>query len=311
MTDELKTQNQTAELDRDQSPEKIQPITSEKRLEAAPELAAVVREVSPMSCGCAGPEPELVYALGTLNYDFGTQARRDSFTQAMQGKGSPHNPTDLLNHLKIHPWDAAAIIWTLNLDEVAIYAIKPSGPFAAAAYERLREFLSNQITEGAERVSIPGHLAGNIQLMDGQETPVIEPELRGMFSWSANALVDTISPPHSEESHGLRNFLQRVYYEIRNLGLAPSERAINFAATNAFHAEQVFHKAFAEQLELDAIDVERSPICRPESSCWDVKMTFFNPQKRTEKARKIYRFTLDVSDVIPVSLGQVRSWSIY
>ena len=36
------------------------------------------------------------------------------------------------------------------------------------------------------------------------------------------------------------NFLNRVYYELRNLGIAPQERAINFAATNAFQTRQAF-----------------------------------------------------------------------
>jgi hypothetical protein len=63
-------------------------------------------------------------------------------------------------------------------------------------------------------------------------------------------------------------------------------------------------------MELDAIDVVRSPICRPESDCWDVKLTFFDPAKLLERARKVYRFTVDVSDVTPVTAGPVRSWSV-
>ncbi|MCP4549327.1 MAG: peptidase S8, partial [bacterium] len=62
---------------------------------------------------------------------------------------------------------------------------------------------------------------------------------------------------------------------------------------------------------LDQIDVERSPICRPESDCWDVKLTFFNPTKRIEQARVVYRFTIDVSDVVPVTVGPVRHWHVY
>ncbi|MFN7338586.1 MAG: peptidase, partial [bacterium] len=27
------------------------------------------------------------------------------------------------------------------------------------------------------------------------------------------------------------------------------------------------------------------------------------------RARKVFRFTIDVSDLIPVTLGEVRSWS--
>ena len=68
--------------------------------------------------------------------------------------------------------------------------------------------------------------------------------------------------------------------------------------------------ALKEEMELDTIEVERSPICRPESDCWEVKLTFFNPSKVFEQARKVYRFTADVSDVVPVMVGPVHSWFV-
>lgn len=86
---------------------------------------------------------------------------------------------------------------------------------------------------------------------------------------------------------------------------------MNYAATDAFRLEFVFTSAINAGLKLDIIDVERSPICRPASDCWDVKLTFFNPTKRLEQARVVHRFTVDVSDVIPVTVGKVRSWEVY
>jgi hypothetical protein len=86
---------------------------------------------------------------------------------------------------------------------------------------------------------------------------------------------------------------------------------MNYAATNAFQVARVFESAIGEALELDGIAVEPSPICRPGSDCWDVKLTFFDPTKRLQRARKVYRFTIDVSDVVPVTVGVVRSWSVY
>ena len=37
----------------------------------------------------------------------------------------------------------------------------------------------------------------------------------------------------------VENFLNRVYYEFRNLGVTPQERALNYSATNAFQVSQV------------------------------------------------------------------------
>jgi hypothetical protein len=54
--------------------------------------------------------------------------------------------------------------------------------------------------------------------------------------------------------------------------------------------------------------VKKSPVCRPDSDCYDVELAFFNPNN-TRVANRIYRFTVDVSDVIPVTIGAVRSWT--
>jgi cyanobactin maturation PatA/PatG family protease len=268
----------------------------------------------------------LVYALGSVGFDLGSEARRDSISQQMKkpaGGGSlnPHDAQQMLAYLDANPWDAAAITWTLNVDATPIYAIEGHGTFGAEMYQRLREFLRDQATEGVERVSIPGTIAGKTTLMTGQVVPVIRPDLRGMFSWTTAALVDSVAgkPPKDtaapkEKSdfeaklQGVRGFLERVYYEIRNLGVTPQERALNFAATNAFNIERVFEAAIRDDMELDTIEVERSPICRLSSDCWDVKLCFFFPQRQVQTVRKVYRFTIDVSDVVPVAVGAVRSW---
>ena len=109
---------------------------------------------------------------------------------------------------------------------------------------------------------------------------------------------------------GITNFLQRVYSEVRNLGLEPRDRALNFAATNAFQIERVFTQVAAAGLQLDQIDVERSPICRLDSDCWDVVLYFFNPANVLGEARRAFRFTVDVSDVVPVLIGDIREWAV-
>jgi hypothetical protein len=292
------------------------------------------------SCGCdGGSSPQtmqLVYALGQLGFDFGTEARRDSFAQSMgpiideRGRliaahGNPQDTRQLLAYLNENPWDAAALTWTLSIDATPVYAILPAGSFASATHDRLREFLQD-MTEGVERVSVPGIVAGSIRLANGQIVPAIVPELRGMYSWTTDALVKSLMPAHPENldetaearlavqaaevAEGVRNFLERIYYELRNLGQTPQDRAINFSATNAFNIETVFENAHKQKLDLDTIEVERSPICRPESDCWDVKLMFFFPEKEAQAARRAYRFTVDVSDVVPVTVGAMRSWMI-
>jgi cyanobactin maturation PatA/PatG family protease len=284
----------------------------------------VTASTVPSGCACGGSgssggSPTLVYALGQIGHDFGTEARRDSFVQL--GISNPNDPQQLLAHLEKHPSDAAAFIWTLIQESVAIYAIQPGGAYAAHTYDLLRRFLNEQLKEGVERVSIPGVVAGKVTLLNGQVVPVILPASRGMYNWSTAALIkavlgecpsrDSDRTTYNQKADSIRNFLDRVYYELRNLGLTPQDRAMNYAATNAFQVGQVFDSAIKAEMQLDNIAVERSPICRPDSDCWDVKLMFFNPSKRLEQARIVYRFTVDVSDVIPVTVGKVRSWYIY
>lgn len=103
--------------------------------------------------------------------------------------------------------------------------------------------------------------------------------------------------------------MQRVYYDLQNLGQASKDRALNFAATNAFQAASSFSEAVSRGMELDSIEVEKSPLFRLFSDCWDVKLKFFD-RENDYRAKKVYRFTIDVSYIIPVTLCEVRSWSV-
>lgn len=274
----------------------------------------------------------LVYGLGVLGYDFGTEARRDSFKQLMPpvsvgGVPVPSNPYDarqMVDYLKASLSEAKVLTWTLNLELTPLYALEPVGPFARDVYEVLQRLLEGQVQpESArnwiERVSIPGRLSGrSARLFSGQVVPVIELEAtRGLYGWNVNALQDAAMEavkkglPQDKEARArkaLTSFLYQVYNKLRNLGQSSTDRALNFAATNAFQVASVFSEAVGAGMELDQITVTRSPFCRMDSDCWDVTLVFFDAENLM-RARKSFQFTVDVSDVIPVTLGEVRSWS--
>lgn len=276
---------------------------------------------------------QLAYALGTLGYDFGSEARRDTFKQLMPpfdlGGGTmvPANPYDarqMVDYLASDISEARSLIWTLNIELTPVYAIEPKGPFAREAYLAIQELLSGQIQPESdddyiERVSIPGVLTGRtVKLFSGQVVPVIEPQsTRGLYGWKVNNLVNAAfaevqAAEGDADQEAMRrtlgSFLNRVYYDLRNLGTTSQDRALNFAVTNAFQAASTFSQAVAQGMELDSITVEKSPFCRMDSDCWDVKLKFFDPEN-SRRAKKIFRFTIDVSDLIPVTLGEVKSWS--
>jgi hypothetical protein len=70
-------------------------------------------------------------------------------------------------------------------------------------------------------------------------------------------------------------------------------------------------------MELDSIEVEKSPFCRYSSECWDVKLKFIDPENG-RRPKRVFRVTIDVSDALraqrsyrtPVTLGEVRSWAV-
>lgn len=280
----------------------------------------------------AEPAGGIVYAIGTLGYDFGSEARRDTFKQLMPtavigGIEVPSNPYDarqMVDYLADHLSEAKSLIWTLNLELTPIYAIEPLGSFSREVYAALQELLSGQVQaedspEYIQRVSIPGRITGRtVRLFSGQVVPVIEPDSpRGIYGWHINTLVsaaieavgaEQTEAQESQMRRTLSSFLNRIYYDLRNLGQTSQDRALNFAATNAFQAAQTFSEAVGAGMELDSINVSKSPFCRMDSDCWDVQLKFFDPEN-SRRARKIFRFTIDVSDLIPVTLGEVRSWS--
>jgi hypothetical protein len=311
----------------DPAPSPGLPIPNSPAAARAPEPSGVQPSAC-AACQQAAARPGLVYSLGQIGYDFTSEARLDSFAQklaAVAGAVGPprhlaFEPPQMLAYLADHPWDAASLEWTLSLDGHPIYAIRPQGPFAAEIYQQLRDFLQHRVN-GVERFSIPGVLAGQAQLLLGQTVPVVVPDPRAMYSWNTSALVQAVvgAPPgarasaagreqHARRMAALQNFLERVYHELRNLGVSPQERAINYAATNGFEAGRIFESALQQNMELDSIIVVRSPVGRQGSDSWDVELYFFYPERQVQTVRRVFRYTVDVSDIVPVTVGPVRSW---
>jgi cyanobactin maturation PatA/PatG family protease len=287
----------------------------------------------------------LVYALGTLDYDFGSEARRDSFKVAMTAwndrrdpppptTGSPlakppvqpYDRVQMVGYLEDNPTEAKRLIWTLNLELTPIYAIEPVGPYAAEVYARLRELLRREFldpgkpgedvtTALVERIGVPARKTDRtVKLFSGQVVPVIEVEqTRGVVGWSIDSLLQQLDPGQtlsaaeaSKVEGGVREFLVRIYYDLRNLGATSRDRALNYAATDIFQFGGVA-AALKGEMALDYIDVEKSPMCRMDSDCWDVKLRFFDPENN-QRARQVFRFAVDVSDLIPVMVGELRTW---
>ena len=229
------------------------------------------------------------------------------------------------------PTDIGSVVWILIQEGQPLYALRPLHTFAVPVLQEFANFLYDQSRpefldeenktpnpNRSERVSIAARILGDITLYNGQQVPVLDASLRALFNWNLKFLIegvlgarDQASDPvaYDADYERLTNFLERIYYESRNLGQAPSDRATNYLTTNLFQANQAFQDALKDKLELDSIFAEKSPLCRPKSDCWDVVMRFFDPNNRLGKALTEYRLTVDVSDISPVGIGKVRKWA--
>jgi thiazoline dehydrogenase / protease len=296
---------------------------------ALPSTAAGTDSVRPSTAHSG-----LIYALGRLSFDLASEHGRQTLEQRMaqgvkDGELSGANPNDvrdLIDYLERYPTERRCIIWTLEMDGGPIYALDPKGPYADAIYELLLQLLNGQILPQdvvgfVERVSIPArHTGRKFELLSRAEVPVLAlTDVRGIYGWQINALVSEAvaaaalrygsGQDHAASLHDdMVSFLKRVYFELRNYGSTSRDRAMNFAATNCVQAASVFVKALAEGRVLEAIAVEKSPVCRMHSDCWELYLTFYDPDN-SKRATRVFQFTVDVSDIMPVTVGAVKSWT--
>lgn len=294
-------------------------------------------------CACRESRAGRVFSIGTIGYDFGTEARRDTFRQLMEFEGAkppnPYDPKRMVEYLQRNPAECTKLIWTVNLELTPIYAIEAEVPYSERVYGLLVDFLKGQAqpednkSGHVARVSIPGILTGRtVRLFSGQVVPLVIVQSRGLWAWNVDALFEALRGSADEMlakrglasdertdqmkmlERALKNILSRIYYEFRNLGQSPSDRALNFAVTNAFQLGQVLAEAMMSDrggktriYALRDYTVERSPYCRMDSDCWDIKLRFFDPENVLQ-ATTVLRFTVDVSDTLPVTMGPIRKW---
>lgn len=325
---------------------------------------------------------EQVFVIGKLFYDFGTEARQDYFVHeiaawrdSLGGRGdpsfgpdrdkagdiaAPYNPEImarfLLNTVPKETGappgegmrnlpNANALIWTVNIDNVPVYALDPQSVFGAQIFASYVEILWFQDvapfppaeaksmvtaemveTQGLpadwpkgliERVSQAGRVVGATTLLNGSVVPTLAPAWRGTYSWNIYDILGVDYKDVDQDwidvntwAQEFRGFLERIYNEFRNVGVSPQDRALNYSAMNARQTKQIFREMIRSNMRLDTVEIDRSSICRPDSDCWDVTYRFFNPKEVLTTAREVRQYTIDVSDVVPVPVGPLRRWQV-
>ena len=295
----------------------------------------------------AAVPPQLVYALGQIGYDFGSVTRRDSIAQFNKGVW-PENDEALIEYLRDEgAEDVERLIWVLKLDGTPIYALRPIGAFAPHAYTRILDAFAGQLgiepagepapKKGEKRkkpekvllTAVPGYIGGSVQLISGETVPILVPSSRGIMPWNIKAAIDDFFDEakrraESDEAIGarltdilndeerLRTFLEDfrnlATRKYRNLGITGRDRALNYATTSTFRVFEALNHIALTNFLLDDIEISRSAACRSGSECYDVRLRLFISSD-IKASLRILQFTVDVSDTIPVNIGEVSAWN--
>ncbi|MFC3324744.1 PatA/PatG family cyanobactin maturation protease [Mesorhizobium cantuariense] len=284
-------------------------------------------------CGCGGkaggcgrggakPEKQLVYALGNIGFDFGSESRRDSIFQFMldEDKNEKFTVAKLIAYLKKTPEEIERLIWTLTIDGTPAYALQPAGAFAYQTYANLIAAFEAQEKGDLSLVAVPGVSVGSLRLMSGETVPLLFPSSRGIVEWDikkvARKAIGLQSDKAEPEDAGVlrqvttffEDYTAMTTRRYRNLGVAGRDRALNYAALDADELIKFVKDQHGIQLVLDEIKVSRSVACRTGAECFDVAMHFFVPSDTTASIRVI-QYTVDVGDIIPVRIGKASTWS--
>ncbi|WP_208881643.1 S8 family serine peptidase [Streptomyces sp. PBH53] len=207
---------------------------------------------------------------------------------------------------------------------------EPTGPGSAQQFggmvpEPAKHYIS--------RVSVPGVLTGEtVRLFSGQRVPKLRVDARGVYLWNETELVNAVIEalkkhaqqhpetllPEAEVKMTIRAFLDKVYYQFRNLGQTSADRALNYAGTNAYNFGQEIAKGLLSSTyvpsapdakkhlyTLDTITVRKSAFERMGSDCQDVIVSFIDPEN-DRRARVSYLFPVDVNEPVPITLGPVH-----
>jgi hypothetical protein len=275
--------------------------------------AAISPAPTPQRAGAT--RSNLIYVLGQIRCDLGAEDA--------DGVALPRDATVLLQQLDADPARAADLTWTLEQGGRPIYVVRPGGALVTQAYERLRTMLRAQAAGRLVRVSVPGVDTGRIVLAGGRPLPVLEPEPFGLYAWLAPP-TSTYGAPDAREasmSAAGRPLRREEPFDdeaavgepgcddLRNPGVSSRERAINYAATDAFHTGTVYAAALHQGMRLASVEAFADSACRPGADCWNVTLTFVRPAPG--RARMVYRFVVDVGDAVPVTVGKVRSWDLW
>lgn len=255
--------------------------------------------------------PTFVFALGSISFEIPTDLAYEAFEQQRKSagiEGSVADPAVMGQLLAEHPSFGERLAWLLKENGNPIYALEPEGPLAAEIYVNLAEILTAQVVGQVDTVSIPGlRLSSMHTLRDGTQVPRVKMDVtRGLYAWTIESSV-TGSGLDVNSREILLNILNSIKDESRNDGAGGPYRTLNYLVANPVQLAMSAESASREGFTFAGLDILRSTFSRPFSECWDIELSFIDSNDEF-RAGLIHRHTVDVADVLPVSVGRVKAW---
>lgn len=146
--------------------------------------------------------------------------------------------------------------------------------------------------------------AGNTAIVSGDsDTAILGIRESSVLTWPR---LRQNSTPKIQSA--LINFLSQLYFRTNQLPDVSRDRAISFISTNGYQVAAAFLDAMHDGLQYSDFRTEYSPFARVSGNCWDVIVRFNDPAD-SKRAPVEYRMTVDIADVLPVTVGRLRRWS--
>jgi len=255
--------------------------------------------------------PTLVFALGSVGFEIPTELAYEALEQERKSAGIDGTVADagVMGRLLAQmPSLGERLTWLLEENGNPIYALEPKGPLAAEIYGNFAETLTAQVLGEVDTVSIPGLRLGAMRtLRDGTRVPRVEMEvLRGLYAWTLESSVTRTNLGADVEAM-LLSMLEAIQQEARNEGVGGPARTLNYLTANPVQLAMSALSAQREGFTFGDFGIVRSTFSRPNSECWDITIRFVDDDDEF-RAGLIHRHTVDVADILPVTVGQMKAW---
>lgn len=255
--------------------------------------------------------PTLVFALGSVGFEIPSDLAYEAFEQERKSAGIDGSVADagvMGRLLAERPSLGEGLTWLLEENGNPIYALEPKGPLAAEIYLFFAEALTAQVLGEVDTVSIPGlRLSAMRSLRDGTRVPRVDMEVvRGLYAWT---LESSVARTNLDADAGeiLSSMLRAIQEESRNDGAGGPSRTLNYLTANPVQLVMSALSAQREGFTFDGFGIVRSTFSRPNSECWDIELRFTDVDDEF-RAGLIHLHTVDVADILPVSVGRLKAW---